>query len=170
MKLTYFVKEGLVERCVLSLQLMDFLVELCLDVGALDLQVLQGVDASLHNLGQTEGAKRNALRLAKYIKYHHEPRATLATLVLQQCASPWPCGFLNYKSAGGKHARWVCRRFQRTFPQKLINQLRAWEPSSGVPEDGKVRAAKRLLVQYLSCKTGLHSIFVYSILIILVFF
>lgn len=51
---TYFVKEGLVQRRVLSLQLMDFLVELCLDVSALDLQVLEGVDASLHNLGQTE--------------------------------------------------------------------------------------------------------------------
>lgn len=38
---------------------MDFFVELGLDVGALDLQVLQGVDASLYNFGQTGKAKTN---------------------------------------------------------------------------------------------------------------
>lgn len=47
----YFVTEGLVERCILSLQLMNFFVELGLNVGGLDLKVLQGVDASLHNFG-----------------------------------------------------------------------------------------------------------------------
>lgn len=50
MEMTYFVEEGLVEGCVLSLQFMNFLIELRLDVGAFDLQVLQGVYASLDNL------------------------------------------------------------------------------------------------------------------------
>lgn len=48
--MTYFVEEGLVEGCVLSLQFMDFLVELGLNVGAFDLQVLEGVHASLYDL------------------------------------------------------------------------------------------------------------------------
>lgn len=48
--MTYFVEQGLVEGCVLSLQFMNFLVELGLDVGAFDLQVLEGVHTSLHDL------------------------------------------------------------------------------------------------------------------------
>lgn len=50
MEMTYFVEEGLVEGCVLSLQFMNFLVELGLNVGAFDLQVLEGVYTSLYNL------------------------------------------------------------------------------------------------------------------------
>lgn len=48
--MTYFVKKGLVEGCILSLQFMDLFVELCLNVSAFDLQVLQGVHTSLDNL------------------------------------------------------------------------------------------------------------------------
>lgn len=48
--MTYFVEEGLVEGCVLSLQFMYFFVELCLDVGTFYLQVLEGVYTSLYNL------------------------------------------------------------------------------------------------------------------------
>lgn len=48
--MTYFVKEGLVEGCILSLQLMDLFVELGFNVGTFDLQVLEGVHTSLHNL------------------------------------------------------------------------------------------------------------------------
>lgn len=47
---TYFVEQGLVEGRVLSLQFMYFFVELCLNVGTFDLQVLQGVYTSLYNL------------------------------------------------------------------------------------------------------------------------
>lgn len=48
--MTYFVKEGLVEGCILSLQFMYFFVELGLDVSTFDLQVLEGVNTSLYNL------------------------------------------------------------------------------------------------------------------------
>lgn len=48
---SYFVKERLVEGGVLPLQFVDFFVELGFDLGTFDLQVLQGVNASLDNLG-----------------------------------------------------------------------------------------------------------------------
>lgn len=48
--MTYFIEEGLVEGCILSFQFMYFFVELCLNVGTFDLQVLQGINASLYNL------------------------------------------------------------------------------------------------------------------------
>lgn len=48
----YLVKDGLVECGVLPLQLVDFLVELCLCVGTLELESLEGINPSLHILGQ----------------------------------------------------------------------------------------------------------------------
>lgn len=48
--MTYFVEEGLVEGCILSLQFMYFLIEFGFNVGTFDLQVLQCVYTSLYNL------------------------------------------------------------------------------------------------------------------------
>lgn len=48
----YLIKEGLVQRSILPFQLMDFLVELCLYVGTLELESLKGINSSLHSLGQ----------------------------------------------------------------------------------------------------------------------
>ena len=56
----YLVEEGLVEGSVLPFQLVDLLIELCLYVGALHLEILQGVDAPLHHLG--EAGENDTLR------------------------------------------------------------------------------------------------------------
>lgn len=47
---TYFVKQRLVQSRIFSLQFVNFFIELGLDVSAFDLEVLEGIDASLHNL------------------------------------------------------------------------------------------------------------------------
>lgn len=48
--MTYFVKKGLVESCILSFQFMDLFIELCFNVGTFNLQVLEGIHTSLYNL------------------------------------------------------------------------------------------------------------------------
>lgn len=47
---SHLVEERLIQSCVFSLQFVHFFVELCFDVGAFDLEVLKGVNASLHHL------------------------------------------------------------------------------------------------------------------------
>lgn len=116
---------------------MDFLVELCLDVSALDLQVLQGVDASLHNLGQTEIQDK----LPSTPGNTDACSATMRLLVASQLpefAKPPEENVLAGFAGASRGPR---------FPQQLINQLGAPEPSGAVPQGrSKVRAAQHVHV------------------------
>lgn len=47
---SHLVEERLIQSSVFSLQFMHFFVELCFDVSAFDLEVLKGINASLHHL------------------------------------------------------------------------------------------------------------------------
>lgn len=61
------VKDGLVETSILSLQLMDFLIELGLYMSALDLQSLQSVHSPLHCFGQGTDIRYPAENMVCYL-------------------------------------------------------------------------------------------------------
>lgn len=47
---SHLVEERLIQSSVFPLQLVHFFVELCFDVSAFDLEVLKGINTSLHHL------------------------------------------------------------------------------------------------------------------------
>ena len=86
----YLVEEGLVEGGVLPLQLVDLLVELGLYVGALHLEVLQGVYAPLHHLGKA-GERWGFIRVMWTEGGQSMRGATSSPLPVFRCTEQLPC-------------------------------------------------------------------------------
>ena len=86
----YLVEEGLVEGGVLPLQLVDLLVELGLYVGALHLEVLQGVYTPLHHLGEA-GERWGFIRVMWTEGGQSMRGATSSPLPVFRCTEQLPC-------------------------------------------------------------------------------